>query len=516
MLSLCKDQHTIALGAAEAMLAANEGKRLQDTYVRATLVSYGVSCRVFSCYNRYSNERVAVKTIARRPDCTRQRARVLQEVATMKHVEDHPNAIRLHAVYVDDRNYHLVMDHCAGGELFEHIAREGAFTERYAADLLRGLMLFLTHCHAKGVAHLDIKPENIMFDSHGPDGVLKVIDFGAAEFLTPHERAPHAFGTVRYASPEMTRGKSCHKSDIWSVGVVMYLMLSGKAPFLKKNDTDTLALIKGRPTVRFSGGKWASVSEDAKQTIRALLTPSPASRPSAQEVLALPWIRRTAPDVSLSPTILEHLRQFAKLTRVRRLLMGFVMRSLRGPEANGLVRHFLSMDNDFTGTIEYEELAAAAKQVVPEVADMELQRMFKALDVDNTGTVDVTEFFASMLSQLSPTVQDSVAERSFRSLDRSSSGFITRDALRDMLLHTSPKAYDPHDTLLASELDQEFDMMDVNKDGVVTLEEFKLAMIRARSGGQLAALATADSVTMCDTDTRCDAAAPAGKPQQPE
>ncbi|KXZ51123.1 hypothetical protein GPECTOR_13g610 [Gonium pectorale] len=107
----------------------------------------------------------------------------------------------------------------------------------------------------------DIKPENLMFDSEGASGVLKVLDFGSSVFVQPNETVRNAFGTVRYASPEMANDVCGQKADIWSAGVVMYILLCGRAPFLRANDVDTLNLIKGGPRVKFSGERWACISQ---------------------------------------------------------------------------------------------------------------------------------------------------------------------------------------------------------------------------------------------------------------
>ncbi|PNG98993.1 Calcium-dependent protein kinase 34, partial [Tetrabaena socialis] len=102
----------------------------------------------------------------------------------------------------------------------------------------------------------------------------------------------NAFGTVRYASPEMANDVCGQKADIWSAGVVMYILLCGKAPFLKSNDVDTLNLIKSGPKVRFNGDRWTAISQAAKDCIRALLEPNPRARPTAVEVLAMPWLKQ--------------------------------------------------------------------------------------------------------------------------------------------------------------------------------------------------------------------------------
>lgn len=474
-----------ALDVAKGLLLAHAGKSFDDTYVRSQLVSYGASCRVFTSVNKFTEEKVAVKRIAKKPHCSNQAYRVLKEIAIMKCIEDHPNAVKLHAVFEDAKNYHLVMDYCTGGELFEHIAqRKDALTERQAAQILRSLMNFLAHMHNKCVAHMDIKPENLVFDSDGANGVLKVVDFGSAEFVHPEDEVDHAFGTVRYSSPEMASDRCGSKTDIWSAGVVMYLMLSGKPPFLRRHDTDTLEMIRKKPQVRFPGAKWRKISKEARECISGMLHPEASMRLSALEVLQSTWLAQESPvpDTAISNTIIKHLRTFAGLSRTKRLVLGVCAKNISGSEANRLIQQFLSLDMDFSGTVDFEELALMAKQVNPELSDEELRLMFHALDQDNSRTVDVTEFFASMMASIHPSVQDSVIERSFRLMDRAGSGYLTKDDLKAHLLKARSLGSNAED--LSDELDAEIEAMDLNGDGVVTSEEFRAA-IASPSGGNV-------------------------------
>lgn len=256
-----------AISVAEGMMLETQGKRFHDNYIRPTLVSYGGSCKVLTAYHKQTRGKFAVKIIPKDPrKLQEQRQRVMMEIGILREIEDHPNAIKLHEVYSDSHFYYLVMQCCDGGELFEHITKgKDNFTERHAAQILQSLMLFLAHIHSKGIVHMDIKPENIMFDSDGPHGVLKLIDFGAALHVQELESVKDAFGTVRYSSPEMALDSGIgHKTDIWSAAVVMYYLLSGQAPFLKQNDVDTLNYIKNKPQVRFPGQVWRNVSQAAK------------------------------------------------------------------------------------------------------------------------------------------------------------------------------------------------------------------------------------------------------------
>ncbi|GIL84209.1 hypothetical protein Vretifemale_12905 [Volvox reticuliferus] len=504
-----------ALKVAEEMMGLTRGKRFHEFYTRLTLTSYGASCKVLTAYHRMTNKKVAVKTIPKsRKQLERQRQKVMLEIGTFRMVEDHPNAVRVLEIFEGAECYYIVMECCEGGELFDHISKkQGCFTERQAAGLLRSLMLFLAHMHSKGIAHLDIKPENLMFDSEGASGVLKVLDFGSSVFVQPNETVHNAFGTVRYASPEMANDVCGQKADIWSAGVVMYILLCGRAPFLKSNDIDTLNFIKNGPKVKFNGERWASISQCAKDCIRTLLEPNPRARPTAVEVLAMPWLKQQVPETVIVPDTLKHLRTFANQSRIRRLLLGLMADQLVGSGANQLLGQFYTLDKDFSGTLEISELVKAAKEAIPELSEVEINRMFEALDVDRTGTVDVKEFFAGLIQTIDEEKQTLVAQKSFTMLDKRGSGYVTKEAFMEVLMEraqagtlkmvggrglgagsgeteasgstveramhgrqSGPEGAEAQvilDPGLVQELEAEFANLDANGDGVLSFEEFK-------------------------------------------
>ncbi|MEW5302698.1 MAG: hypothetical protein WDW36_005452 [Sanguina aurantia] len=460
-----RDKQKLSVKIAEELLVASKGKRFHDHYVRPTLASYGASCKVLTAYSRSTQRKCAVKTIPKNgKDLAGQRAHVLTTTSSWSAV--------------------------AGGELFEHISTtQGGFTERQAAQILRGLMLFLAHVHSRGIAHMDIKPENIMFDSEGADGILKVIDFGSSVYVQPNEAVREAFGTVRYSSPEMANDLCGQKTDIWSAGVVMYLLLCGQAPFLRKDDEDTLNMIKKKPKVKFTGSRWEGISQAAKDCIHSMLDPDPLRRPSSVQVLQMPWLLSQVPETFIQAEILHHLRTFANQSRIRRLLLGLMASNLSGGDANRLLGQFYCMDADYSGTIEVEELIESARKVLPDLTDEEVTRMFEALDVDATGTIDAKEFLAGLMQSMDSEKQSLVARRSFKELDKRGTGFVTKEIFVAALLERAG-AHDPELQIgqdLAAELEAEFRALDANGDGVLSFEEFQSAL-------GLAAQATAAGV----------------------
>jgi len=278
----------------------------------------------------------------------------------------------------------------------------------------------------------------------------------------------------------MAREGAGQKSDVWSAGVVVYQMLSGKVPFLKRDDVGTLEYIMKGPQVRFHGTVWRNISPAAKECLQAMMRPNPRDRPTAAQVLAMPWLASAAdaPQQALDASIVKQLQLFVGMSRGRRLMLGVAASSLSGQEASKLMKQFLAVDVDFNGTLCLEELALAAKQAAPEVTDEELKKVFSALDVDNTGTVDALEFIAGVMHVLNPAITNNVFEASFKRLDRMSQGFLTKAQFKESLaLNTAASVRSQlSEEGLQNELDAEFDAMDLNRDGLLTLEEYQRAL----------------------------------------
>ena len=233
---------------------------------------------------RDSGQLFACKIILKRKLATQAAvAAVRREVAIMRRL-DHPSIVKLQGAYEDDRAVHLVVELCQGGELFESIARNGKFSERCAARRARSMLETLRYLHGKGVVHRDLKPENFLLSTKDDESPIKMIDFGLSAYAREDERLSDVVGTAYYMAPEVLRGRYGHKADIWSAGVICYIMLSGMPPF--RGDTERAvfrAIVDDEP--EFKGAAWRHVSSAAKETIAAMLRKDPRKRPNAAELL---------------------------------------------------------------------------------------------------------------------------------------------------------------------------------------------------------------------------------------
>lgn len=155
---------------------------------------------------------------------------MFSEVSVLKSI-DHPNIIKLFELYQDDTNYYLITEHCQGGELFERIKSAENFSEKEAADYMKQILSAVYYCHERQIVHRDLKPENLLFDQKKQNANIKVIDFGTSRKFDPTKKLTKRLGTPYYIAPEVLKKNYDEKCDVWSCGVILYILLCGYPPF---------------------------------------------------------------------------------------------------------------------------------------------------------------------------------------------------------------------------------------------------------------------------------------------
>eukprot|EP00549_Striatella_unipunctata_P020262 CAMPEP_0118682268 /NCGR_PEP_ID=MMETSP0800-20121206/5396_1 /TAXON_ID=210618 ORGANISM="Striatella unipunctata, Strain CCMP2910" /NCGR_SAMPLE_ID=MMETSP0800 /ASSEMBLY_ACC=CAM_ASM_000638 /LENGTH=361 /DNA_ID=CAMNT_0006578649 /DNA_START=41 /DNA_END=1127 /DNA_ORIENTATION=- len=243
--------------------------------------------------NRKTGELFAIKTIlkSRVPNLSL----LKKEVDILSHV-DHPHIIKLYETFEQETKIHLVTEFCSGGELYDRVVEktqspEHHFHEYDAARILRNMLEAISYCHdVKHVAHRDLKVENFLLQHEGDDAPVKIIDFGLSRF-NPNNVMHSRVGTAYYVAPEVLLSDHyTNKCDIWSIGVIAYVLLCGFPPFYADSEYETLQLVK-QAKVEFPSPTWDDITDDAKRFIMRLLQPDPNERPSARQILDHdPWL----------------------------------------------------------------------------------------------------------------------------------------------------------------------------------------------------------------------------------
>lgn len=250
------------------------------------------------CIERATGKAYAVKIISRKVDSTR-------EINLLRACQGHPNIVNLHQVYHDEAHTYLVLELLEGGELLQRIRRQNRFTETEASRIMRQLVSAVNFMHSHGVVHRDLKPENLLFTDNGADATIKVVDFGFAQLKKEGDSLHTPCYTLHYAAPEVLHNSARgydENCDLWSLGVILYTMLSGRAPFLARSRDDSSAAIMARikeGDFSFGAGAWDSVSQEAKLLTKGLLTVEPLQRLRMSDLQTNSWLQGC--DVSSAP-----------------------------------------------------------------------------------------------------------------------------------------------------------------------------------------------------------------------
>jgi calcium/calmodulin-dependent protein kinase I len=216
---------------------------------------------------------------------------VVHDEVEIMHKISHPNCVTLYEMFETKSKLYMVMELLTGGELFDRIVAKGSYSEKEASGVIKNVASAIQYLHQSGVVHRDLKPENLIYLNKTDDSPIKITDFGLAKFRANQNVDMHtACGTPGYVAPEVLKGEKYDKAvDLWSLGVILYILLCGFPPFYHQNTNMLYKQIK-KGEYDFPDPYWTDISDSAKELVRGLLTVDPKKRMSAKDVLAHPWI----------------------------------------------------------------------------------------------------------------------------------------------------------------------------------------------------------------------------------
>jgi len=235
------------------------------------------------------------------------------EVDIMQKV-NHPHCVKMYELYDTKKKLYMVLEILRGGELFDRIVKRRFFSEAQAAQVIASVVQAIAYLHKIGVVHRDLKPENLLYATKEDDSIIKLTDFGLAKFTKV--KMATACGTPGYVAPEILSGKPYGPEvDLWSIGVILYILLCGFPPFFDENTPNLYRAIKqGR--FDFPSPYWDDISDPAKNLISRLLTVDPKQRATSEQVLAHPWISNKISS-NISTTLADRLAlmQYKRILR---------------------------------------------------------------------------------------------------------------------------------------------------------------------------------------------------------
>ncbi|KAG0455585.1 hypothetical protein HPP92_024573 [Vanilla planifolia] len=424
------------------------------------------------CIDKDNGEKFACKSISKKKLRTAVDIEdVRREVEIMRYMPPHVNVVSLKDTFEDDNAVHLVMELCEGGELFDRIVARGHYTERAAAAVTKTIVEVVQVCHKHGVMHRDLKPENFLFSNKKETAALKAIDFGLSVFFKPGERFTEIVGSPYYMAPEVLKRNYGQEIDVWSAGVILYILLCGVPPFWAETEQGVAQAII-RSVIDFKRDPWPKVSDGAKDLVKKMLDPDPTRRLSAQEVLDHPWLQnaKKAPNVNLGETVRARLQQFSVMNKLKKKALRVVAQHLSVEEVAGIRDMFEKMDINNKGRITLEELKSGLHKAGHQIPDADVQILMDAADMDGDGTLEYGEF-VTISVHLKKLGNDEHLHEAFAYFDQNKSGYIEIEELRDALADDlAPNSEDVINAIIRD--------VDTDKDGKISYEEFA-AMMKA-------------------------------------
>ncbi|CAI0437224.1 unnamed protein product [Linum tenue] len=410
------------------------GKAYEDVKLHYTIgkeLGRGQFGVTYLCIENSTGKQYACKSISKRKLVTKNdKEDMKREIQIMQHLSGQPNIVEFKGAYEDKQTVHLVMELCAGGELFDRIIAKGHYSEKEAAGICRSIVNVVHICHFMGVMHRDLKPENFLLSSKDNNtALLKATDFGLSVFIEEGKVYRDIVGSAYYVAPEVLRRRYGKETDVWSAGVILYILLSGVPPFWAENEKGIFdAILQG--DIDFESHPWPVISSGAKDLVQKMLTQDPKRRITAAQVLDHPWLKEggEASDKPIDSAVLSRMKQFRAMNKLKKLALKVIAENLSKEEIQGLKSMFANIDTDNSGTITYEELKSGLARLGSKLTEVEVKQLMEAADVDGNGTIDYIEFITATMHR-HRLERDEHLFKAFQYFDKDSSGFITKDEL---------------------------------------------------------------------------------------
>jgi len=441
-----------------AALARNNTGKLFDLYeiVTAPILGQGTYGTVHTVQRKDTGDLYALKHILIDARTDEEKQELRKEIEIQKGLT-HPNICRLLESFEEGGNMYIIMEHCDGGSLISRMAKNrDGLSERTAATLVEKILSAVLYCHRHGVVHRDIKLDNFIYENEADDAELKLIDFGFAHEVAPGKEAMWELmlGTPSYMAPELW--SHCDEEyytsavDMWAIGVVTFILLSGRRPFHHRNREVKRRMIRHDPLV-FEGGNWEVTSEAARDFCRKLMHKEPRKRMSAALAIRHPWIRSksnlhtgidAAHELARHGEIVAAAEAFcASQDSFGKLALESIAFSTPPAKLEELRVAFVKMDTDDSGTISLHEFKDAMG-MHPEIPPARVEKMFHDMDLNRSGDLDYLEFLAGTISTQEASKDRRRWSFAFSILDRDGDGYIGRD---DILQAVDGTAYCEND-----------------------------------------------------------------------
>ena len=428
--------------------------------------SYGQVKRV---KNLNLQEERAMKIVSKKSQTSQNEIDILRKIS-------HPNISNVFEIFEDSRKYYIMMEYLEGGELFDVIISQGFFSELDAAHIMKQILSAVNYLHSKQIVHRDLKPENIMLTNKPIDNKfeIKIIDFGTATMYEPSQPLTKFIGTSYYIAPEVIKENYNEKCDVWSCGIILYILLCGYPPFNGQSNVDIFHHIKHSEPV-FEGEEWADITREAIDLIKNMLNKNPAERITAEQCLEHKWLKMSEEldkekvdnnFKKIQKNTINKMARFVKENRFKKAVLQFISTQFNLKEdENELKDLFKELDSTKKGQISKEVFCEQLKTLYGETDGKTIcDKIFEHLDLDGSGQISYDEFLSAMIDSKKIITEERL-EKAFKIFDKDGNGRLSVDEIIAVFGGNKQS----WEKVIAD--------IDLNKDGDVDFKEFKAMMI---------------------------------------
>ncbi|XP_077234200.1 CDPK-related kinase 3-like [Tasmannia lanceolata] len=401
---------------------------------------FGHTCSAKAKKGEIKGQSVAVKIISKAKMTTAISIEdVRREVKILKALSVHKNLIKFYDACEDANNVYIIMELCEGGELLDRIlSRGGRYTEEDAKSIIVQILSVASFCHLQGVVHRDLKPENFLFTTREEDAPMKLIDFGLSDFIRPDERLNDIVGSAYYVAPEVLHRSYSMEADIWSIGVITYILLCGSRPFWARTESGIFrAVLRADPN--FDDSPWPAVSPEAKDFVKRLLNKDYRKRMTAAQALGHPWLRDKHCPVPLDILIYRLVKSYLRATPFKRAALKALSKALNEDELLYLRSQFKLLEPHKDGCVSVDNFRMALmRNATDAMKESRVPDILNAMDQLSYKKMDFEEFCAAAISTYQLEALEGweqIASTAFEHFEREGNRVISVDELaREMNL----------------------------------------------------------------------------------
>ena len=448
----------------------------EEFYDNIKTLGEGAFGLVYLGKHKISGVERAIKNINKdQANLTKEEERTLIKEINILKTLDHPNIMKVYEYFNTPDCFSIVSELCTGGELFKKI-QNNILSENVGKYVMKQLLSAVAFCHKNGIIHRDLKPENILLEEEEEAKkeyfTIKVIDFGTSGKMKKGQKYNEVIGTPFYIAPEVLNNNYDEKCDMWSCGIILYVMLSGEPPFYGETDNEIYNEIL-HSDVRFDQKVWENISNEAKDLILKLLNKDHMKRSSAVEALQHPWIQNIDTEkinflsIETLNAIVINLYKYNAVQILQQASIAFIVHNLISRNMTKELRKcFIQFDTNGDGRLDKEELINGLKRVdTHENLEQEVDRVMNIIDVDGNGFIEYEEFLRASLD-INKILTDENVKIVFQLFDANNTGKITPKELKRVMDINSADVSD-------EVWEQIINDIDLDRDGVISFWEFK-------------------------------------------